>query len=140
MKILLAADGSIYTRHAVKFLIRNRAIFGTEPVVHLLNVRPPLPGRAARALSRAIVDRYYREETRKALALAKRVLDRARIAYKEVGLVGDPGTAIASYAKRGKFSLVIMGSHGQGALKSLVLGSVATKVLANCKAPVLIVR
>jgi nucleotide-binding universal stress UspA family protein len=140
VKILLAADGSNYTRHAVKYLIRHRANFGVEPVVHLLNVRPPLPGRAARALSRATVDRYYREETRKALAMAKRVLDRERIAYREVGLVGDPGAAIASYAKRGKFSLVIMGSHGQGALKGLVLGSVASKVLANCKVPVLIVR
>jgi len=140
VKILLPADGSNYTRHAVNYLIRHRTLFGMEPVVHLLNVRPPLPGRAARALSRAIVNRYYREETGKALAVAKRMLDRKRIAYKEVGLVGDPGTAIASYAKRGKFSLVIMGSHGQGALTGLVLGSVVTKVLANCKAPVLIVR
>ncbi|MGB7543909.1 MAG: universal stress protein [Burkholderiales bacterium] len=140
MKILIAADGSNYTRHAVNYLIKNRAMFGAEPVIHLLNVRPPLPGRAAAALSRATVNRYYREETEKALALAKRMLDRERIAYKEMGLVGDPGAAIASYAKRGKFSLVIMGSHGQGALKGLVLGSVATKVLANCKAPVLIVR
>jgi nucleotide-binding universal stress UspA family protein len=140
VKILLAADGSIYTRHAVKYLIGNRAMFGAEPVVHLLNVRPPLPGRVARALARAMVNRYYREETEKALVGTKQVLDRERIAYKEVALVGDPGAAIASYAERGKFSLVIMGSHGQGALKGLVLGSVATKVLANCKVPVLIVR
>jgi len=105
-----------------------------------LNVHPPLPGRATAALSRAVVNRYYREQTRKALAGAKRSLARRGIVCKEVGLIGDPGAAIASYAAKGKFSLVIMGSHGQGALRNLVLGSVASKVLAGCKVPALIVR
>jgi nucleotide-binding universal stress UspA family protein len=34
----------------------------------------------------------------------------------------------------------MMGSHGHGTLGSLVMGSVATKVLAGCKTPVLLVR
>jgi nucleotide-binding universal stress UspA family protein len=33
-----------------------------------------------------------------------------------------------------------MGSHGRSLLRNLVLGSVATRVLAACKVPVLIVR
>jgi nucleotide-binding universal stress UspA family protein len=33
-----------------------------------------------------------------------------------------------------------MGSHGHGAVANLVLGSVATKVIAACKTPVLLVR
>ena len=33
-----------------------------------------------------------------------------------------------------------MGSHGHSALINLVVGSVATEVLAGCKIPVLIVR
>jgi nucleotide-binding universal stress UspA family protein len=33
-----------------------------------------------------------------------------------------------------------MGSHGHGTLGNLVMGSVATQVLAHCKAPVLLVR
>ena len=33
-----------------------------------------------------------------------------------------------------------MGSHGQSALGNLVMGSVATQVLARCKVPVLLVR
>jgi len=36
--------------------------------------------------------------------------------------------------------LVMMGSHGHGALANLVTGSVATKVLALSKVPVLLVR
>jgi len=140
VKILVAADGSIYTRHAVKFLVRNRGMFGAKPEICLLHVRPPLPGRATAVLAKSAVSRYYSDETRKALATAKRTLDRERIGYREAHLIGDPGTAIAAYAKKGRFSVVIMGSHGQGALRNLVLGSVASKVLANCRVPVLIVR
>ena len=140
MKVLLAADGSKYTQHAVNYLIKNLAMFGAKPDIHLLTAHPPLPGRAASFLGRTTVQDYYREQCKKTLAPAKRVLDKRRVAYKEVHMIGDPGEAIARYATKGRFSLVIMGSHGHGALKSLVLGSTANKVLANCKVPVLIVR
>ena len=53
---------------------------------------------------------------------------------------GDRVKSIAKFADSGKFDLVIMGSHGQGALGNLVMGSVATEVLARCKVPVLLVR
>jgi len=35
---------------------------------------------------------------------------------------------------------LMMGSHGHGNLANVVMGSVATKVLASCKLPVLLVR
>ena len=37
----------------------------------------------------------------------------------------------------GGFALVVMGTHGHTALGNLVMGSVATKVLAARKVPVL---
>jgi nucleotide-binding universal stress UspA family protein len=36
--------------------------------------------------------------------------------------------------------LVVLGSHGHSALGNLVMGSVATQVLAECKVPALLVR
>ena len=53
---------------------------------------------------------------------------------------GAAGEVIAKMAESGKFDMVIMGSHGHGALGNLVLGSVATRVLAHCTSPVLLVR
>jgi nucleotide-binding universal stress UspA family protein len=47
---------------------------------------------------------------------------------------------IAKLAEDGKFDLVVMGSHGHGAWANLVMGSVATQVLAHCGVPVLMVR
>jgi nucleotide-binding universal stress UspA family protein len=54
--------------------------------------------------------------------------------------VGHAGETIAKAAESGKFDMLIMGSHGHGALGNLVMGSVATQVLAKCDVPVLLVR
>jgi nucleotide-binding universal stress UspA family protein len=140
MKILVAADGSKFTRQAVKYMLEHLDMFGSNPEIHLLHVRPPLPGRAAAALGRNVVKDYYDDETDAALGSARRTLQKAGIRFKELRAVGDPGEVIADQAKRGKYSLVIMGSHGHGTLATLVLGSAASKVLANCKVPALIVR
>jgi nucleotide-binding universal stress UspA family protein len=140
MKILLAVDGSKFTARAVKYLIKHFAEFGVSPDIHLLHVQMPISGRAAAAVSGAVLRRYYLEDSQKALAPAARMLKAKRIRYEEVRLVGDPGTSIAAYAERKSFSLIIMGSHGQGAFSSFVLGSVVRKVLASCSVPVLIVR
>jgi len=67
-------------------------------------------------------------------------LRRSGIAFKEVALTGDPGQAFAQLAQAKKVGLIVMGSHGRTALKNVLLGSVATKVLASCTVPVLIVR
>ena len=54
--------------------------------------------------------------------------------------VGAPAEVIASAAAKGGHDLLMLGSHGHGALLNLVTGSVATKVLAQCKTPVLLIR
>lgn len=140
MKILLAADGSKFTGSAVRHLIKHRAEFGTKPDIHLVHVQNPLPSRAAVAVGGAALRSYYVEESRKAMNAAARALKKKGIPYREICLIGDPGASIAAYAKKRKVSLILMGSHGQGAVSSFVLGSVVRKVLAGCKVPVLIVR
>jgi len=140
VKILLAADGSQYTRRSVAYIVKHLDLLGAKPEIHLLHVRPPLPRPAATALGSSIVRRYHNDETRKALAASKRILARADVPYREVHMLGDAGLCIATYAKKGKFALVVLGSHGHGALGNLLLGSVASKVLASCKVPTLIIR
>ena len=59
-----------------------------------------------------------------------------------VNLVHDPSPSegIISFAKSNKIDLIIMGSHGRSGVKKLVLGSVASKVVAKSENPVLIVK
>ena len=139
-KILIAADGSAYTTKALEYLIEHQAQFGLSPVIELIHVRHPLPSRAASALGRETVQKYYADETRKALVPARRMLDKAGFTYTVVQRVGDAAEQISGHAQKGKFTLLVMGSHGQSALSNLVMGSVATQVLAHCKVPVLLVR
>jgi nucleotide-binding universal stress UspA family protein len=140
VKILLATDGSNHARKAVDYLVKHPAILGKDPELTLVHVQTRLPNRAARALSRAAVDRYYDDQAEKALAPARRAFSAKDIRFKEAKLFGDPGDIIASLATRGKFSLIVMGSRGLGGFGSLVLGSVAHSVLAHCTVPALIVR
>jgi nucleotide-binding universal stress UspA family protein len=53
---------------------------------------------------------------------------------------GPAGETLAKFADAGDFDLLVMGSHGHGTLVNLVMGSVATKVLALCQVPVLLIR
>jgi nucleotide-binding universal stress UspA family protein len=57
-------------------------------------------------------------------------------------LVSSPGhapEAIANTANAEQYGLLVMGTHGHGSLGNLVLGSVATAVLARAKVAVLLI-
>ena len=66
--------------------------------------------------------------------------ERQGIRARYVSKVGHAGEEIAALADAGRFDLLVMGSHGHGNLASLVMGSVAARVMARCKTPLLLVR
>jgi nucleotide-binding universal stress UspA family protein len=140
MKILLAVDGSACSRRAVKYVCRHFAELGTRSRLTLVNADPALPPGVTRHLGAADVAAYHRENADWALRAARADLAKAQIAFKEAVLVGPVAEAIVEFAREGRFQLVVMGSHGYGALKGLLLGSVVTKVLARAATPVLVVR
>ena len=53
---------------------------------------------------------------------------------------GDPAIEICRVAEEGRFKLVVIGSHGSGFLKQVLLGSVSHHVLHHAPCPVLVVR
>jgi nucleotide-binding universal stress UspA family protein len=141
MKILLAVDGSDRSIAALDQLVAHVRWFREAPSVTLVNVHPPIPyaGAAARA-GRETVEKYYDEESQKVLQPAKARLESKGIQADAVALVGDPAEEIARYAAQHGKELIAMGTHGRTGLSNLVLGSVATKVLAQSKVPVLLMR
>jgi len=107
----------------------------------VLHVHPPIPyPGAAAAVGKGAVKRYLEEDSEAALRMATKPLDKAKVRYTATWVTGKAADEIAAAAKKNKVDLVVMGSHGEGALSSLVLGSVATRVIAMVKTPVLIVR
>ena len=140
MKILLAVDGSAFTKHMLGYLATHEALYGPQNQFTLLTVQRPLPARVRSALSKEVVDDYMHSEAEKILAPISKFLLRHGISAKSIVKPGMAGEVIARTAEGGKFDMVIMGSHGHSSMGNLVMGSVATQVLAHCKVPVLLVR
>lgn len=140
MKILLAVDGSAYTKKMLAYLTTHDEVFSPKSEYTLFSVQLPLPPRARAAVGKAVADGYHAEEAEKVTAPVLKFLQRHGIEAKVMHKVGSAGELIAKAAEDGKFDLVMMGSHGHSALGNLVMGSVATRVLAHCKVPVLLVR
>ena len=141
MKILLAIDGSPYSKKMLAYLsAHDELINAGRNTFTALTVLPAIPPRARAVLSKEMVDEYYREEGVKVLDPVRKYLDQRCIFPKERLEVGHPGDIIASIAEDEKYDLIIMGTHGHGALGRLVMGSVSTQVLANCSVPVMLIR
>jgi len=140
MKILLAVDGSSYTQRMCSYLASHKDLFGPGHSFTVLHCTSPMSPRAAGLAGPAFVHKYYDEEVAKVLAPIRTLLAEAGIDATYAQEVGNPADEIAAFADAGGFDLLVMGSHGHGALMKLALGSVSTRVLANCSVPVLLVR
>ena len=138
MKVLLAADGSKFTKRMLAYVEDHDEWLGHQYTV--LTVNPALPARAAAALSKKVVQEHYDEEAEKVFKPTRASLTKRGIDAQYVHKVGEPGEEIGEFARKGGFDLVVMGSHGHGALARLVMGSVTSRVLASCEVPLLIVR
>ena len=141
MKILVAVDGSSYTKRMLGYLAAHDEWLGGAHQYTIMHSVPSVPPRAAAVIDKDTLKSYYDDEAEKVFKPIRSFFAK-KPALKTV-FVAKPGLAaenIASAANKGDYDMVIMGSHGQGSLANLVMGSVATKVLANCKVPVLLVR
>ena len=140
MKVLLAVDGSEYTKRMLSHIAAHDELLGPGHDYTVLTVIAPIPPHAARFLDRATLDSYYKEQAdhvlRPVAAFAEQNGWKAQITHVQ----GQAADAIAEYAATVKPDLIVMGSHGHSALGSMVLGSVASGVMARCKAPVLLIR
>lgn len=140
MKILLAVDGSTYSKKMLAYLSTHEALLSPAHEYTVFTAQPDLPPRAKAAVGKEVVKSYQSEEAEKVLAPVSKFLLRHGINAKTDWKVGPAGSLIAKTADSGKFDLLVMGSHGHSALANLVMGSVTTQVLAHCGVPVLLVR
>jgi nucleotide-binding universal stress UspA family protein len=140
MKLLLAADGSKYTKKALAFLVTHEALAGPDGELVVLNVQTPVPPRVKGMLGSAAVHDYHQEEAAKVLSPIERLLKRHDIEFRTAWVVGSAAQEITRAAKREKAQLVVMGTHGHGLLGRAIMGSVAQKVVAECETPVLLVK
>lgn len=140
MKILVAVDGSSYTKRMLAYLAAHDEWLGSAHEYTVIHAVAPVPQRAAAVLDRKILKDYYDAEAEKVFKPIRSFFTRRGMKAEYLAKVGAAADVIATTAEKGGYELLVMGSRGHGALTGLVMGSVATKVLANCNTPVLLIR
>ena len=140
MKILLAVDGSPFTKRMLAYVAAHDEWLADRHRYTVVTAVPPILPRAAAVLDREMVKGFYRDEAEKVFKPIRAFFAQRGIAAEFVSKVGPAAETIARLADRSSCDLLLMGSHGHGSIANLVMGSVATKVLASCKVPVLLVR
>jgi nucleotide-binding universal stress UspA family protein len=140
-RILLPVDGSDNSLRAVRYAAQSGARWSEPLEIHLLNVQLPVASGAVKMfISQSQLNDYYRDEGMAALKEARSVLDQAGVSYQHHIGVGELGATIVEYANRHQCELIVMGTHGRGAISGALLGSVAGKVIHLSRAPVLFVK
>ena len=150
LKLGIALDGSKYGLAAVRFVVKHLALFGPAPTLTLIHVVPDLLNlRVAGVFADAPVPGFKPEQVaemqraafERAFAPARKLLKATALQVTEAQLTGNnPGDVIAAYATKSKLDILAIGSHGEGALISTVLGSVATRVAAKCRNALLLIQ
>lgn len=140
MKILLAADGSPFTKKALAFLVTHEGLSGPNDELVVLNVQPPVPPRVKTMVGAAAVADYHREEGEKVIDPIKAFLAHHAIPFRCTTVVGSPADEIVRTAQAEKSQLIVMGTHGYGLVGRFFMGSVAQQVVAQCEVPVLLVK
>lgn len=135
--ILLAVDGSDHSLKAAKLAGDLARLSGGK--LRVITAYEEVPSYLGEPnLSQTIAKRT---------AKAEEILDKAT---KEIGeipgdceseiLSGDPAETILQVVDIYNINLIIMGTRGQGGIKSLLLGSQSHKVVSTAPCPVMLVR
>lgn len=162
--ILYATDLSESARYAFAYALSLAKLYDAR--ITFLHVLPEAPEFVDSHIIRYIsADRWeeikaqHFSEAREALigkkrdsGAAKAVLDQfsedAKLGQEGAGLIadeiivekGNPVEQILKQAEEKNCDLIVMGTHGQGTLADVVMGSTARRVLRRSKKPVLVVR
>lgn len=146
MKILLATDGSSHSKEMVKKFsgtafapnteVRIISVYDRSP--HTMNVDPV-----------GISNEYYAEVEKELQKTAEDATENAaatlrgnnpKLSISTAVIKGVPKSVILNEAEKFEADLIVVGSHGHGAIAGFLLGSVSQTVALHAKCSVEIIR
>ena len=139
-KVLIPMDGSRGAMRALDYVLGQAASESVSMQLIYVHFVPPFYQNPGAYLRRNENRRFADKCAKAALAPAVRKLTRAGIEHRTMVIMGDAAPEIVRAAARMNCESIVMGSRGLGAIKSLVLGSTAMKVIHLATIPVTIVK
>jgi nucleotide-binding universal stress UspA family protein len=138
--VLVATDFGSSSLRAVRFAAELAAQLSARlTVLHVIHDVPPMyPVESPPPLPLPAPDERERG-TKRELDQFLETLENGARPCEGVVRFGEPSHEIVAYAAESACDLVVVGTHGRGALSRLLLGSVASRVLRASAVPVLIV-
>ena len=140
-KLLVPFDGSDSALRALRYAISIAQQNG--PVeIHVVTAHdePDIYGEIAVYVSREKMAELQRQNSEYRLVAAEQVLKEAAVPYEKEILIGNIAEVIARRADELGCDAIVMGTRGMSAMGSLVMGSVATKVVHAANVPVMLVK
>ncbi|MHA4807852.1 universal stress protein [Flavitalea flava] len=142
MKILLATDGSTHSKAMVKkFAIRTLA---SNTKLRIISAYEK-PSTVMYLDPVGISNDYYGISLKYSLKLAEKAIENAammvhknhpKLSISTAAIEGSPKSIILEQAKQFNADLIVVGSHGHGAVASFLLGSVSQAVALHAKCSV----
>jgi nucleotide-binding universal stress UspA family protein len=142
-KIIVPVDGSDFSFRAAEYAITLARLTGGEILcVHAIVDLPYIEYMAPSVLT---VPRYIKEakkQTEEWFSHVKSKAAKQGVKITAETIFNPPSVAesIINYASQQNADLIVIGTRGKSGLKRLVLGSVASAVVAHASCPVLVVR
>lgn len=136
-KILLATDGSEYSEHAAEMTGK---FLDAWPAATVVVLYVTAREHYAYDLAPDAVDRYEEKISQKIEEDIIERLSRWETRVRFIHRTGHPSTTICEVAAAEHVDMIILGSHGRGAVNRVLLGSVADGVLHCSHISVLIAK
>ena len=109
-------------------------------VIHVIEDHLALHGPEV-GFAYADIERNVEAAVRRDLDAALSPVEREELnARTVITRAGNVAHAIVEYAKHNEIDLIIVGTHGRGAIQRFLIGSVAERVMRTAPCPVLTVR
>ena len=132
--ILIPTDGSELAEHGLALA---KSLAAKVSVIFVVEPFSELTGRFLEAV--ATYAQLRREQAASALNRVANAAKEAGVSCETIQVENEqPHQGIIAAAEEKGCDLVVMSSHGRSGLSKLLVGSVANKVLAHAKTPVLV--
>ncbi len=139
--ILFPADGSETSNKALTF-VKNLALkFEAKvTVIHIYEFPVLIGGFEINPVYIVELEQNLQKRGETILENAKKELDLMGIESATILLQGDTGKTIVDFVNGDAYDLLVIGSHGTGAIKSFLMGSTSNYVIHHTNCPTLVIQ